>query len=134
MHRSCSFGVPMTDTKTLACCKSPDTSARVTVTFLIRGSFSSNRIVSLATSRITSATRASRCVFMDPFAPVADAPGSPRYIRLARLYVELVVEQLGDRVAPQGGDDLLQGATDMARLVADDGHAEDRELAVVQGV
>src|SRR5947199_5906161 len=102
MHNCCSFGSPITDTYTLACCKSPDTSARVTVTRLTRGSRSSNRIVSLATSRTASATRASRCVFMGP---------SPR------SDLDLVVQQFRHRVDPEGGHDLLERGLYVTRLV-----------------
>ena len=56
----CSFSVPMTDTNTLQCWRSPDTSARVTVTPFTRGSLRSNRMALAAVSRTTSATRASR--------------------------------------------------------------------------
>src|SRR5262245_62736120 len=123
-HRSCSFGLPITDTYTLACCRSPDTSARVTVTPLTRGSRSSNRIVWLATSRTASATRANRCVFM------VRAPWGKESSVL--LHVEVVAHQLGHRVAPQRLDDLLQGGADMAGLVAHHRESQDRHLAVVQ--
>src|SRR5207302_9609024 len=91
MHRSCSLVVPMIDTYTWACCWSADTSARVTVTPLTRGSRISNRMVSAATSRMTSAPRAVRCAFM------------------ATLYLDLVSQRLRDRVGAQRLDDLAQG-------------------------
>src|SRR5271168_2557634 len=107
MHNSCSLGVPMTDTKILACCKSADTSARVTVTFLTRGSCNSNRMVSLATSRITSATRAKRCVFM-----VVPQVRTDKTVRATAPWAghscpawsnfHLVVEQLRHGVRAQG--------------------------------
>src|SRR6516225_5057256 len=113
MHSSCSLGSPMTDTNTLACCKSPETSARVTVTpvVLTRGSRSSNRIVSLATSRTASATRASRWAFMSHF--------------------HLAVDELGHRVPPQRLGDLLQGAAHVSGLGPDHRHAQDRHLPLL---
>src|SRR5262249_33784710 len=116
---SASFGEPITETYTLACCRSPETSVRVTVTFLTRGSRSSKRMVSLATSRMTSATRASRCSFM---------AGPPR------SYFEFVVEQLGRGVGPECLDDLAQSHLDVMRLVADLGHPQDGQLAAVLGL
>src|SRR3954454_883716 len=121
MQRFCSRGEPITETKTFACCRSPDTSARVTVTPFTRGSRSSNRIVSLATSRIASATRARRCVFM-----VASSRGPS--------HVQLVVEQLRDRVDAERLYDLLERLPDVAVLDADHGHAQHHQLPVVQGV
>src|SRR6266852_3060821 len=93
MVNCCSDGDPMSETKILACCKSPETSARVTVTPFTRGSRSSKRIVSLATSRTASATRARRWVFMQL--------GS-------RSNQQLMVEQFRHRVATQRLNDLFQ--------------------------
>ena len=67
-----SFSDPITETYTLACCKSPEVSTRVTVMFLTRGSRTSNKIVEAATSRMTSETRSSRCDFMKNSEPKAD--------------------------------------------------------------
>src|SRR5579884_60832 len=102
----------MIETYTLACCKSPDTSARVTVTNFTRGSRSSNRIVSLATSRTASATRARRWVFM-------------------MLYFHLVIEQFRHRMPTQGRDDLLESRANVLRLVADHRHSQHNKLAMI---
>src|SRR5579871_2984412 len=95
----------MTETKTLACCKSPDTSARVTVTHLTRGSRSSNRIVSLATSRTTSVTRANRYGFMAAF---LDSWW------MAAASFHLVIQQFRRRMPPNFIDDTVQGGTNVA--------------------
>src|SRR5262249_22470229 len=48
--------------------------------------------------------------------------------------LDLVLEQLGDRVAPQGLGDLLQGRSDRIRLGADQGYPQDGDLALVLSV
>src|SRR5205814_8067838 len=98
---------------TLACCRSAETSVRVTVTPLTRGSRISNRMVSAATSRMTSATRAVRWAFM------------------ATLYLDLVSQKLRDRVDAQGLSDLAERHLDAVDLGADHGDAQLRQLAVV---
>src|SRR5690242_20434171 len=110
MHNSCSLAVPMMETKTLACCKSADTSARVTVTPFTRGSCISNRIVSLATSRITSETLARRCVFMVP------------QVYLERF--DLMIHQLGHGMYAEGFDDLPQSGLHVVRFIANHRQAE----------
>src|SRR5262245_26171643 len=117
---------PMTDTYTLACCKSADTSARVTVVNLIRGSLSSNRIASLATSRMASATRASRWCFMAVNRP----PGSEHRAQDFRLGGH----ELGHRVRPQGVADLFECRLHCPGLVGHRRDAEDDHLVVVAGV
>src|SRR5215207_4679253 len=87
----------MTETNTLACCRSAETSARVTVVNLIRGSRTSNRIASLATSRMASATRARRWCFI--------GGGSEQRAIDGRLGGN----ELRDRVTPEGVGDGLQG-------------------------
>src|SRR5438552_8987293 len=114
MHRFCSWGEPMMDTYTLACWRSPDISARVTVTPLTRGSRSSKRMVSLATSRTTSATRARRCVFIALFSvrdrpPSQQASGrhcSPTLRLLGRLNIHLVIDELCHGSSTQSLHDL----------------------------
>src|ERR1700722_18526338 len=128
MHSACSFGVPITDTNTLACCKSPATSARVTVTFLTRGSRNSNRIVSLATSRMTSETRARRCCFM--LGPISAKPQAAKDRK--RLNFHFVGDQFRHGMAAQGLHDLAQRRFQMVRFVAHHRHAQDRQLAVVE--
>src|SRR5579883_463085 len=108
----CCLSVPMTETYTLACCKSPDTSARVTVTNFTRGSRSSNRMVSLATSRMASATRARRWVFMV-------------------LYFHLEIEKFRHGMPAQGGEDLLESRANVLRLVTDHCQSQYHELAMV---
>src|SRR5437764_11271145 len=111
MQRFCSRGEPITETKTLACCRSPDTSARVTVTPLTRGSRSSKRIVSLATSRMASETRARRCIFMMVGPCRSGVPPD--------LHFQLVVQKLGRRLPSQGFHDFVQRSTHVVALVAD---------------
>src|SRR5262245_48730877 len=127
MHSFCSCSVPMIETYTLACCKSPDTSARVTVTPLTRGSRSSNRIVSLATSRITSETRASRCAFM-PRSPVRRRPVA---FCPSALDVDLMIDELRHRVILERPDDLVEGGPYVADFIAHHRKTQDGELAVI---
>src|SRR6266545_1861391 len=124
MQSSCSRGEPMSETYTLACCRSPDTSVRVTVTALTRGSRNSNRMVSLATSRTTSATRASRCAFM------ASPPPAP----LVSLDLKFVVEQFRGRVRAQRLDDLAQRPFDRVGHVTDHRKPQDGEPVIVLGL
>src|SRR4051812_36479128 len=107
----------MIDTNTLACCRSPDTSARVTVTPLTRGSRSSNRMVSLATSRIASAMRARRCVFISdvhcPLSTVRRPPpnfGGQRTADSGQVLsdLQLVIDELRHGMPPQRLHDVLQ--------------------------
>src|SRR4051794_37911013 len=120
----------MTETKILACCKSAETSARVTVTILTRGSCISNRIVSAATSRMASATRASRWVFMvgnpaqeedQAISPWPRGCGLGAAANRSALNFHVMVQQLRYRVAAQGGDDLLEDRPHVMGFVADHG-------------
>src|SRR5216684_1560950 len=104
----------MTETNTLACCKSPETSVRVTVTPLTRGSRNSKRMVSLATSRITSATRANRCAFISQ-----------------SLHFHLVIDKLGHRMRSQRLHDFGEDGADRLGFVTYHRHAQDGELAVI---
>src|SRR4051812_42287066 len=114
MHSCCSFGEPIKDTKILACCKSAETSVRVTVTPLTRGSCNSNKIVSAATSRTTSATRAVRCAFM-----------------VLPSNLDLVFQKLRHGVDAQCLGNLPQRHLDAVDLRPDHGDTQNRQLAMV---
>src|SRR5262245_14531174 len=116
---------PMTETNTLACCRSAETSARVTVVNLIRGSFNSNRMASLATSRMASATRARRWCFISQ--PRAGSEHRAQHLGLGR-------DELGDRVGPQGVADLFERPLDRGHLVRHGGDPKDDHLVIVLGL
>src|SRR5262245_25523196 len=118
----------MIDTKTLACCRSPDTSARVTVTPFTRGSFSSNRMVSLATSRMTSRTRARRWVFIQGQPWSLAVPGD----RI--LHVQFTINEFRHRVPAQRLGDDLQRVADRLHLAADQGEPQHRASVLVQRI
>src|SRR5262245_43178051 len=112
-HSACSLAEPMIETKTLACCRSLVTSARVTVTPLTRGSFISNRIVSLATSRITSRTRARRWAFIQSL-------------------FHLATDVLRDRMAFQRLCDSLERASPVLAVPTDHGEPQNQRARVVE--
>src|SRR5260370_34994156 len=134
MHKCCSPGVPMTDTKILACCKSPETSTRVTVTPFMRGSRNSKIIVSLATSRTTSATRARRCVFMELLEHLGERSrivgfhgGLSPPARL--IHFNRVIQHFGHWVRLQSRQHLAQDLSHMTALVADRAESYPHHLA-----
>src|SRR3954452_10955613 len=81
-------------------------------------------MVSLATSRIASATRASRKVFMRLLIPVPCWLGRPSHF-------DFVIDELGHGVTAERLNNLLQGSPHRPGLVADHGHAEHRQLTLV---
>src|SRR5712692_10233777 len=132
----CSPAVPMTETYTLACWRSPETSLRVTVTPFTRGSRNSKRIVSLATSRTTSATRANRWGFISAirgFTPPA-LLGPYRPPNKNNLNLELIVNQFGHRVASQRLQDLRKVFAYLAAFVAHHRQTQDGKLTVILGL
>src|SRR5262245_47887824 len=112
-HSACSLALPMIEMKTFACCRSLVTSARVTVTPLTRGSFISNRIVSVATSRITSRTRARRWAFM-------------------RCLFHLAADKLRDRVASERLGDALEHVAHVLAVPPNHRETQDQRARVVE--
>src|SRR5260221_10082701 len=108
----------------------------------MRGSCNSNKIVSAATSRIASDTRARRCCFMIRSRRSGTVvPGvlcnNPH--QSLRSWWGLVsnfhfrIDELGNRMCLERVHDFTKRFLERMRLVADDGEAEDDHLAIVVG-